>query len=431
MRKEASSRVLLLHKGEQSVDKHNVRVITIPDAVTAGEFLRKHGVDPQGIEVMRHKFCQYVLELTAVPLRAALIIKQEMLSLGGEAALPRTAAALSVEEVDLLLAGTAKQLSILAQKLRQQPFGLQQVAQEVAETVQNLLVPINQQQRVWRCGDYRLPLGSKTYVMGILNVTPDSFSDGGRYQGVKTAFQHAQELADQGADIIDIGGESTRPGAKLVSDEEELARVIPVVQRLAKEINLPISVDTTKYSVAQEALEAGASIINDISGLQKEPRLAQLAAKYKAGLVIMHMQGVCPQEMQVNPEYDDVVAEVIAFLRQQVDFALESGVDSDQIILDPGIGFGKRLEHNLMLLNRLAEFQVLNYPLLLGTSRKSLIGQVLGTPVDQRVEGTATTVALGIKAGADVVRVHDVQPMVRVAQMADAIVRSPLQEGGH
>ncbi|MBO8126336.1 MAG: dihydropteroate synthase [Firmicutes bacterium] len=368
---------------------------------------------------MELKFCQYVLALSRVSLRGALIIKQEMLSLGGEAALPREAAALAAEQVDVLLSGTAKQLLGLAEKLARQPFGLKQVAKELQEAVEPLLAPRSGH---WQCREYSLPLGQKTYIMGILNVTPDSFSDGGRYLEPEAAIRRARQMVDEGADIIDVGGESTRPGAEFVSEEDELARVIPVVSQLAKELAVPISVDTTKYRVAEASLEAGASIINDISGLQFEPRLADLAAKYRAGLVLMHTRGT-PREMQKNPVYTDVVAEVLSFLQSAVDQALARGVSREQIILDPGIGFAKTCEHNLEILNRLAEFRTLGYPLLLGTSRKSFIGKVLDLPVDQRVEGTAASVALGIAAGADVVRVHDVREMARVAKVSDAIAR--------
>lgn len=370
---------------------------------------------------MRLKLCQYVLKVSRVPLKAALIVKQEMLGLGGEAALPREVAALSVETSDIILAGSGKVLLALADKLLAQPFGCKQVGRELQEAVANLAAT-GQKAKTWRSRDYLLPLGAKTYVMGILNFTPDSFSDGGSYQDPEMAVARAKEMVAHGAEVIDIGGESTRPGYEPVSEEEELQRVLPLINRLSAEISIPISIDTTKYLVAKESLQAGASIINDVSGLTAEPRLADLASQYGAGLIIMHTKS--------QPVYADLVGEVIAFLRNSVQTALGAGVDRSQIMIDPGIGFGKTLEHNLELLQHLDELKVLGYPILLGTSRKSVVGKVLGTDVNDRLEGTGATVALGIRSGADIVRVHDVKEMGRVARMADAIVRFPQSREG-
>jgi dihydropteroate synthase len=265
---------------------------------------------------------------------------------------------------------------------------------------------------------------SRTRVMGILNVTPDSFSDGGRFAEAKKAVAHAREMARAGADIIDIGGESTRPGAEPLADEEELSRIIPIIERLSQELTVPISVDTYKSSVAKKALEAGASIVNDISGLRFSPDMANVVADYGAAVVIMHIKGT-PRNMQQNPVYDDVIGEVMAYLQEGIGIAERAGVDREQILIDPGIGFGKTLEHNLAILNRLDEFRALGRPIVLGTSRKKFIGTVLDIPVpEQRVEGTAATVALGIGRGASVVRVHDVAPMAQVVRMTDAILRS-------
>lgn len=272
------------------------------------------------------------------------------------------------------------------------------------------------------CNRVTLDLSSRTHIMGILNVTPDSFSDGGRYTDSEKALQHAREMIAAGADILDIGGESTRPGAQPVSDAEELARIIPIIERLAAETSVPLSVDTYKSAVARKALAAGASIVNDISGLRFSPDMAQVAADAGAGIVIMHIKGT-PRDMQQNPVYDDVVTEVMAYLEEGIELAVKAGVDQEKILIDPGIGFGKTLEHNLMLLRRLDEFRVLGRPILLGTSRKKFIGTVLDIPVpEERVDGTAATVALGIERGAQIVRVHDVARMKQVARMMDAII---------
>ncbi len=274
------------------------------------------------------------------------------------------------------------------------------------------------------CRGTVLDLGSRTHIMGILNVTPDSFSDGGLYADIDSALTHARELAAAGADIIDIGGESTRPGADSVSEEVELARVVPVIKQLSAELPVPLSIDTYKSAVARKALEAGASIVNDISGLRFSPDMAQVAADYGVPVIIQHIKGT-PRAMQQAPVYGDVVADVMAYLEEGIEMAERAGVGSGQMLIDPGIGFGKTLEHNLTLLNRLDEFRGLGKPVVLGTSRKKFIGSVLDIPVpEQRVDGTAATVALGIERGAHIVRVHDVARMVQVARMTDAVVKA-------
>jgi dihydropteroate synthase len=276
-----------------------------------------------------------------------------------------------------------------------------------------------------KCGRHSLKLGERTFIMGILNMTPDSFSGDGIYGDVETAVAKAVKMVEDGADIIDIGGESTRPGSLPVPVDEELRRVIPVIERLSEIIDVPISIDTYKPKVAKEALEAGACIVNDIYGLRNEglnEGMLQVIADYKPTVVIMHMQGT-PQTMQLNPRYDDCVSEIKSFLRSQALKAIEAGLTEEQIIVDPGIGFGKLLEHNLEILRRLAEFKELGFPLLVGTSRKSFIGQVLNLPVERRIFGTAASVAVAIANGADIVRVHDVPEMVQVARLVDAIVR--------
>lgn len=273
----------------------------------------------------------------------------------------------------------------------------------------------------FKFGACEYDLSSRTYLMGILNTTPDSFSDGGMFVDPDAAVGHALRMVDEGADFIDVGGESTRPGAEPVSEEEEMRRVVPVIERLSKQINIPISIDTYKSNVAAAALQAGATIVNDISGLTFDPQMINVVMKYNATVVIMHIQGT-PKEMQSNPRYDDVVAEVKDFLRRQADRASKSGIG--QVIIDPGIGFGKKLEHNLTLFRELAQFQDLGYPILIGPSRKSFIGALLNTQVSDRIEGSAAAVTASILNGAAIVRVHDVKEMRRVAIVADAIKRA-------
>jgi dihydropteroate synthase len=271
---------------------------------------------------------------------------------------------------------------------------------------------------LYRFGTTEHDLSSRTHIVGVLNVTPDSFSDGGRFFVESAAIEHAMRLAEEGADIIDIGGESTRPGSDSVPVDEELRRVIPVIEALVAKTKIPISIDTYKSSVAKRALEAGATIVNDISGLTSDPEMVDVAANHDASVIIMHMKGT-PKTMQVDPEYDDVVEEVKTFLQEQARVALDHGIS--QIIIDPGIGFGKKLEHNLEIFGRLEELAEIGYPLMVGPSRKSFIGTILNLPVDSRLEGTAAAVAASILKGANLVRVHDVQAMKRVAQVVDAI----------
>jgi len=252
--------------------------------------------------------------------------------------------------------------------------------------------------------------------MGILNVTADSFSDGGTYLDTDRAVERVEQMLACGADIIDIGGESTRPGFIPVDAEEEIQRVVPVIERLiSSNINVPISIDTTKPEVARKALEAGAHIVNDIWGFQKEPELARISAEFGAGVILMHNSD--------STVYQDLMTDIIAFLRESARIAERAGVIREQIVLDPGIGFGKVYEQNLEVMRRLKELHVLDFPILIGTSRKSMIGKALTLPVHERVEGTAATVALSIIYGVDFVRVHDVQEMKRVAAMTDAIIR--------
>ena len=257
--------------------------------------------------------------------------------------------------------------------------------------------------------------------MGILNVTRDSFSDGGLYFDKSAAIKRALQMVEEGADIIDIGGESTRPGAEPVAVEEELRRTIPVIEALAKKINVPISIDTYKSEVAEKALDAGASIVNDISGLRFDPEMAKVVSDYKVPVVIMHIKGR-PKDMQQNPVYEALVPEIMDYLREGIRLAKESGVSEDKIIIDPGIGFGKTFNHNLEIINNLHEFTLLEKPILIGPSRKAFIGKILGNVSEtDRLEGTSAAVAISIMNGANIIRVHDIKEMVRVARVADAI----------
>ncbi|MFP3952761.1 MAG: dihydropteroate synthase [Candidatus Acetothermia bacterium] len=258
---------------------------------------------------------------------------------------------------------------------------------------------------------------NRVLIMGILNVTPDSFSDGGEYNDADLARERGIAMVNQGADIIDVGGESTRPGAGEVPPEEEMARTIPVIEEIRERSDVLISIDTRKASVAERALDAGADIVNDVSALRSDPELGELVAERGVPIVLMHMQGT-PESMQENPTYDDPVGDIIDFLRERTAAAVDYGITREKIIIDPGIGFGKTVAHNYEILRRLEEFQVLGSPLLLGTSRKSFIGATLDLPVDERIEGTIASNVIGLLKGAKILRVHDVKEVFRATRVA-------------
>lgn len=277
-------------------------------------------------------------------------------------------------------------------------------------------ISLNYPLKRMRFSGHELVFGKRTHIMGILNLTPDSFSDGGDFVSVDKAVQHAKKMIAEGADIIDIGGESSRPGHVRIDAGEELSRVLPVIRKLKVETDAILSLDTVRAEVAEEAIKNGIHIVNDIWGFQEDAKLAGIAAKYETPVVLMHNQN--------GTDYQgDIIEEIISFLKNSVQIALEAGVSADKIILDPGIGFGKTAEQNIAVMSRLKEIRSLGYPVLLGTSRKSMLGHILGLPPKERIEGTVATTVLGIVQGADIVRVHDVLENSRAAKVTDAIIR--------
>ena len=276
-------------------------------------------------------------------------------------------------------------------------------------------------------GRHRVQLGERTLVMGIINVTPDSFSGDGLAGDVAGALSQALRFAAAGADLLDVGGESTRPGSEGVTAEHEQRRVLPVIEAIAARVDLPISVDTMKPAVAAAALDAGAGMINDVFALRADGML-ELAAERQVPVCVMHMQGL-PRDMQLAPTYDEVVADILGFLAERVAACEAVGLPRERIFVDPGLGFGKTLEHNLEILRRLREFRSLGCPVLIGPSRKAFIGRILNVDADQRLEGTAAACAVAIAHGADMIRVHDVRELVRVVRVADALVRGPAPAG--
>lgn len=398
--------------------KYNIHLKIIEDQREARSELQKIGVDDDSLPMMAPKMQHFVMKLKDVDVRAANVLKQEMLSKGGEAAVAKWTTSFTRPTTDVLLIGTLKQYQILLKKMRLQPYGMKAMAVELEEVLASLggnkLIS-------WRCGDAELIVGKRTLIMGILNVTPDSFSESGRYFDRDKAIEHGFVMIEEGADIIDIGGESSRPGAEVITEREESRRVLPVIEAIRERSAIPISIDTQKSEVAAKALAAGANIINDVSALRNDPKIVYLAAEAGVPVILMHMQGT-PLIMQQNPEYEDLISEICFFLRKRVEFALEAGIHRENIAVDPGIGFGKTPGNNLEILRRLRELKSIGMPLVLGTSRKSTIGTVLDLPVEERLEGTAATVTSGIVNGADIIRVHDVKEMVRVAGMTDAII---------
>ncbi|MCJ7748850.1 MAG: dihydropteroate synthase [Desulfobacterales bacterium] len=377
--------------------------------------MKKVGVDPTGVKLMAGKTLHFNLRIEGIDPRTANLLKQEMLSVGGDAALDRRGLDCSTPSTDAILIGTQKQFEKLTSKLEQYP-ALQSLGHSLKETLKN----ISKTHYTIRCRKRTFKLGKQTLLMGVLNVTPDSFSDGGLFLDREKAIAQGLKMVEEGADLIDIGGESTKPGSKPLGLEEELRRVIPVIEALAKEVDVPISIDTYKSTVAKKAIEAGAQMINDISGLHFDPDLAHVASKEDVPLILMHTRGT-PETMQKDVHYESLFSEILQYLRESIQRAESAGLDPGQIVIDPGIGFGKTLEDNLLIIKNLQEFRILGKPILLGTSRKTFIGKILHAEVTERLEGTLSRIAIGVLNGAHIIRCHDVLEAKKAISVADAI----------
>jgi dihydropteroate synthase len=379
--------------------------------------LERVGVDSYSVPVLASKAFSLSVKIEELECAQSNIIKQTALSVGADAAVARGVVTGCSEKTDLILLCTRRQFEQITTKLAVQPFGLKGIAEDLSRVLE----------RVGAAHKLSLPgcnldLSQRTHIVGVLNVTPDSFSDGGKHFERDKAVEWGMKMAEDGADIIDVGGESTRPGSQTVSVEEELERVVPVIDALSRDCALPLSIDTQKSEVAERAMDAGCSIVNDVSGLTSDKHVADTVAKRAAALVIGHIRGT-PSDMQEKPFYEDVMGEIFGELKSRVEFAESRGVLPARIVIDPGIGFGKRSEDNLIILRRLGELRSLGKPIMVGPSRKSFIGKVLDLPVDERLEGTAAAVAVAVANGAHLVRVHDVKEMKRVCLVADAILR--------
>jgi len=398
--------------------RFNPRLLNVDGLREAYARLDELGPSEQGRAIMAPKMVCRVVHVENLDTKAANILKQNMLSIGGEVSLPREVFDYGGVKVSAIISGNLKHYRLLISKLKRQPFGLKALALELEEI---LRLRLKEAGRCLRLGGREYDLDKRTLVMGVVNVTPDSFSDGGRFYDARKAVEQALRLEEDGADILDIGGESTRPGSDFITLDEELRRGMPVIEEGLERAAVPVSIDTTKAEVARRALDAGCAMVNEISAMRLDPEMLPLVVDKDVPFCLMHMQGM-PKDMQVEPHYEDVIGEVAAFLREKAEAAEEAGADTANIMIDPGIGFGKTLQHNLEIVRRLYELKSLGYTLVLGTSRKSFIGRILDLPEDERVEGTAASVAMGIAGGADIVRVHDVREMVRVARVADAIL---------
>jgi len=384
------------------------------------EYMERIGVDKKGIKIMLPKADFKIFKIDDLNSYAANILKQEALALGAEVAIKRETL-IRKTKTDVLIFTTAVQLKKLIEKLNKQPFGLKEVSSELKKFLKERKKVLFLRGRVLNL--------SQPCICGIINLTFDSFSQDGilmqaqreRRKPEEIALRKAEEMIKEGAKIIDLGAESSRPFSKPISEEEELRRLISPLKAIRKEFkDIFISVDTYKYKVAKEAAEEGADIINDITALRKSPQIVSLIKKYNLGCVLMHMKGT-PQTMQINPTYKDVIKEISKFLEKRVSFCLKEGIKREQLMIDPGVGFGKRVEDNLKIINHLEEFKFLNLPIFLGVSRKSFIGKVLNVEVDKRLVGTLATVIVAILKGVDILRVHDVKEVNQAIKTIKAI----------
>lgn len=388
-------------------NKFETRVLSFDDQEEMRDKLEDMGVEGRGVEIMSPKGEFRIVRASGINPKGANIIKQEFLAAGGEAAVSWEALNMSEEKSEIVMMGTLTQYRRVLKKLEEQPFDLPLLAEEIESCLNNYD----------RSPEIPWP-GPDRQLMGVLNVTPDSFYDGGEYERVEDAVKRALEMVGEGAVIIDIGGESTRPGSERVSLEEELDRVIPVIEELSDEIDVPISIDTYKPEVVEEAVKAGADIVNDVYGLRQDG-MPEKIAELDVPVIIMHMQGE-PKNMQESPSYENVIDDISSFFLRRVEEAVSCGIDPDKIILDPGIGFGKRLEHNLEIIERLDEFTSFGFPILLGASRKSFLDQILDKGSDDRLYGSLAAASLAVKKGVSILRVHDVEETRDVLNTVEA-----------
>lgn len=394
---------------------NEIRLLSLKSIDDIKNEIIRIGADEQCIAPLSLKGKFYIFKISNLRPASCNIIKQAALSCGTDAAVHRDVITGKIERSNMLLFGTKRELERVSEKLKGQPFGLDIISKK-------LLVEIKPKKakRFLKTAKREINISNKVLIMGALNITPDSFSDGGKFLAREKAIKRAIEMEENGADIIDIGGESSRPGSEPVPEDEELNRVIPVIKKIKGILKIPISIDTYKSNVAEKALDAGAEIVNDISGLRFDERMFDIVHQNKAALIIMHMKGK-PKTMQDNPTYKDTIQEIYDFLKERTDYAMDNGLSKENIVIDPGIGFGKRQEDNLDILYRAGEFSSLGFPLLIGASRKSFIGRALDLPVEERLEGSLAACGIAIEEGVDILRVHDVKSTRRFVDMYTTI----------
>lgn len=392
------------------------RLLVVESRRDLEQELDRVGVDSAAWPIFRQKAGVLAIKLNGLSCATANILKQTALAAGGDCAVHSRVASGRVRRSDAVLLATPRQLAAIRARLRHQP----ECAARLGPELLALQRRSERARLVISIGRRRIDLGRRTHVMGVVNVTPDSFYDGGRYYDARRAVEQALRLEDEGADFIDIGAESTRPGSAGVSREEQLRRLVPVLRGLKGRLGVPVSVDTMSAFVAEVALREGAGMINDVSGFRADEKMAPVAARAGAPCIVMHMKGR-PRTMQRNPRYRDLMAEIIAALAESLRLGEAAGIPRGQMVADPGIGFGKTAEHNLEILRRLRELGSLGVPLAIGPSRKSFIGRVLGLEPQERLEGTLAACVVAARNGANLLRVHDVKAARRALALADAI----------
>ncbi|MEO0126758.1 MAG: dihydropteroate synthase [candidate division WOR-3 bacterium] len=380
--------------------------------------LKDIGVATEAYQIFLKKSAYRIIRIEKLSPAQANILKQIALICGGDVAVPKDAYFGSKKRrFDVLLFANLREIEKINHRLQEQPW-MMQIRNQLSEIINPFKEPI------LKIGNEEIKF-ERTYIMGIINISPDSFYSGSRYTTISTIKKVITEMQQEGADFIDIGAESTRPGAKMLSEKEEIERLKSVLPIAVKFSQIPISVDTYKAETAKYALDQGVKIINDISGFgfsRPNKKLARVIAQYKANVVIMHIKGT-PKTMQINPQYKNLLSEINNYFRERIDFAIQNGIESNRIIIDPGLGFGKRLEDNYEIIERLGELKIFRRPILVGHSRKSFIGNPFNLPPEERLEGTLAVEALLIKNGASIIRVHDVLEAKKVAQLIDKITK--------
>lgn len=398
--------------------KYKIRALQIKSKKRGIAEFEKVGSTVAGAKIMIDKALPLFIKIKQVSPVAANILKQEMLARNGDVITSRNTLIEKRKKTDIIIQGTRKSITSLVEKIKSQQFGLKDLSVDLSVYLKKMDKAGKKKALI--IAEKKFRPDKEIVIMGILNVTLDSFYDGGQYANKEKALARARILAEEGAHIIDVGGMSTRPGSLPVGREEEMERTIPVIENICRNHDILVSIDTNRSDVAAEAIKAGAHMVNDISGLGMDENMAGVIAKNGVSVVLMHIKGT-PQNMQDNPQYQDIIDDIYQYFDDRIGMATSSGIGPDKIIIDPGIGFGKKLEHNLEIIRKLSEFKMLGFPLLVGASRKSFIGKVLDLPPGERLEGSLAAAVWAMINGADILRVHDVKETIRAIRIATKI----------